>query len=356
MRPVVALRVFLAVAALAALVTGLMGGLARLGLIEPIGTFADLHGALMASGFFGTLISLERAAADGRPAALVVPGVSAVGAVLLWLDRPADAGLMFLVAGLGLTALTARAAVALPRLFTILMTVGAALWPIGTAYWLAGRTLPEVGYVWLGFLIVTVAAERIELSRLTRPTLAAEATLIAIVAAFAAALALGEPWNGHVLLSLSLAALALWLLGQDIAVRTLRTVGFPRFAAVLLLTGYGWLAVAAAIFAFLTPGVATFGHDAAIHAIAVGFVLSMVFAHAPIILPAIVGLDVRYSPWLYGPAALLQLATVLRVTGDGLENTEMTAHAACLSVVSLVLYVGLLMATRFVRCRKPATA
>ena len=48
------------------------------------------------------------------------------------------------VAGLGLTLLTGLAAFKLPKLFTLLMTVAAALWPLGTAFWMTGRTLAEV--------------------------------------------------------------------------------------------------------------------------------------------------------------------------------------------------------------------
>lgn len=79
------LRIALAVTAAASLVAGLTGGLARLGVVAPVGDTADMHGAIMASGFFGTLISLERAVADGRLAALLVPALSAAGAVLLLL-------------------------------------------------------------------------------------------------------------------------------------------------------------------------------------------------------------------------------------------------------------------------------
>src|SRR6266508_1450532 len=59
--------VLLAVGA-AALLIGLWTGLARLGVSLPGGMpqIAELHGALMICGFFGTLISLERAVALGH--------------------------------------------------------------------------------------------------------------------------------------------------------------------------------------------------------------------------------------------------------------------------------------------------
>lgn len=349
-------RIALAVSAAASLVAGLTGGLARLGVIAPVGDVADMHGAIMASGFFGTLISLERAVADGRLTALLVPALSAGGAVLLLCGYAEATAPLFLLAGIGLTALTALATWKLPTLFTGLMTAAAALWPLGTVFWMSGKTLAEVGYVWLGFLILTVVAERIELSRLLRPTLAARGLLVFLVALFALALGLGQPWNGSALLSLSLAGIALWLLKEDIALRTVRTHGFARFSALLLICGYGWLIVAAASLSLLPPGEALYGHDAAIHAIAVGFILSMVFAHAPIILPAVTGAPVRYVPVLYVPAILLQVAIGLRITFDALEATGRLHCPAWLTIAAIVIYVALLLGTMAVRPRTAASA
>ena len=349
------LRIALAVTAAASLVAGLTGGLARLGVVAPVGDTADMHGAIMASGFFGTLISLERAVADGRLAALLVPALSAAGAVLLLLGYAEATAPLFLLAGLGLTLLTGLAAWKLPTLFTGLMTAGAVLWPIGTLYWMSGRTLPEVGYVWLGFLIVTVVAERIELSRLLKPTLAARGLLVVLVALFALALGLGQPWEGSTLLSLALAGMALWLLREDIALRTVRTRGFARFSALMLICGYIWLIIAAVSLSLLPPGETIYGHDAAIHAIAVGFILSMVFAHAPIILPAVTGAPVRYVPILYLPAALLQIAIGLRIVFDAMEATERLYCPAWLTIAAIVTYVAMLLGTMAVRA-KPTTA
>ncbi len=351
------LRIALAVTAAASLVAGLAGGLARLGVVAPVGDTADMHGAIMASGFFGTLISLERAVADGRLAALLVPAVSAAGAILLLCGYAEATVPLFLLAGIGLTMLTGLATWKLPTLFTGLMTAAAALWPLGTLFWLSGRTLPEVGYVWLGFLILTVVAERIELSRLLKPTLAARGLLVVFVALFVLALGLGQPWQGgSALLSVALAGIALWLLREDIALRTVRTRGFARFSAILLICGYGWLIVAAASLVLLPPGETVYGHDAAIHAIAVGFILSMVFAHAPIILPAVTGASVRYVPVLYLPAALLQVAIGLRIAFDAMEATDKLHCPAWLTIAAIVAYVALLLGTMAVRPKTAAVA
>lgn len=345
MTPARIARVGLALAAGAALVAGFSGGLARLGLVPVAATAAEHHGALMVCGFFGTLIALERAAAYGAAWALAVPGLAAAGSFLLGLGMVPQAAAAFLAAGIGLLVLTGASAWKRPALFMVVMTLGAALWPIGTCWWLSGRPVAEASWAWLGFLILTITAERIELSRLAAPGMVGKGTLVVILAVFVAAVLTGQPWTGSSVLAGSLVALALWLLANDVAVRTVRTRGLPRFAATCLLLGYGWLIVAAATLALLPPSDTAFGHDAAVHAVGIGFVLSMVFAHAPIILPAVVGVRVRYAPALYVPVAVLQAAVAARILGDVTEAGALVAAGAWLTVASLVVYVALLAAT-----------
>jgi len=45
-------------------------------------------------------------------------------------------------------------------------------------------------------------------------------------------------------------------------------------------------------------------------------VLAMIFGHAPIVFPAVLGLPIRYSPWLYSHLILLHLTLLLRISGD----------------------------------------
>jgi hypothetical protein len=52
------------------------------------------------------------------------------------------------------------------------------------------------------------------------------------------------------------------------------------------------------------------------HAVFVGFVLSMVFAHAPLIFPAVLGLPLTYRPAFYLHVGILHLSLMVRVVGD----------------------------------------
>jgi hypothetical protein len=53
-----------------------------------------------------------------------------------------------------------------------------------------------------------------------------------------------------------------------------------------------------------------------VHAVFLGFTVSMIFAHAPVILPAVLHRPLPYHPAMYVPAILLHAALLLRVAGD----------------------------------------
>jgi hypothetical protein len=112
-------------------------------------------------------------------------------------------------------------------------------------------------------------------------------------------------------------ALACWLLQYDMARRTVWQTGVTRFIAICLLSGYVWLGVGGVLtwrFAGIMAGPY---YDAMLHTVFVGFVFAMIFGHAPIILPAILGRTTSpYQPALYVPLLLLHASLLLRVVGD----------------------------------------
>ena len=145
---------------------------------------------------------------------------------------------------------------------------------------------------------------------------------------------------GTVALGTALAGLALWLMRQDVARRTVKTSGLPRFIAVCLLSGYVWLAIGAStilVLGGLAP--AGPGYDAALHAVLLGFVFSMVFGHAPIILPAVLRVAVPYSPYFYAPLALLHASLVIRLTGDWMALPQWRAWGGALNGFALLAFV-----------------
>ena len=139
---------------------------------------------------------------------------------------------------------------------------------------------------------------------------------------------------------LAMLALAAWLLRYDIAWLTIHRPGLPRFVAICLLAGYGWLIVGGAL--ALANGMLWAGptYDALLHAILVGFVFSMIFGHAPIIFPAILGLRIGFHPVAYLPLALLQVSVVMRVVGDLAPDAQLRMTGGLLGAIAIALYAA----------------
>lgn len=315
------LRLPLAALGMLALLAGLWAGLIRIGWpLPPMQPALPLaHGPLMVSGFLGTLIGLERAVALGRPGAYAVPLMSGLGGLALLVGIPAPAAPLLMTLGsAGLAAIFVSAFTRHPVLFTGVMGGGALAWLAGNGLWLAG--VPIYGTVaWFGgFLVLTIVGERLELSRLARPAPMSRAGFMIAVSVYVAGilLTLRDPQTGARLEGLGMLGLALWLLRFDIARYTVRQPGVARFIAVSLLSGYIWLGIAGGLWVLCDGSVAGPFYDAMLHALFLGFVFAMIFAHAPIILPAVLGRPVPYRVDFYGPPALLNLSLIVRLGGD----------------------------------------
>ncbi len=131
-----------------ALVTGLHGGLQRLGW-EPPGAYdlSFVHGPLMVAGFFGTLISLERAVALQSLWTYAAPLAAGLGALSLLAGlAPATGAALFVLGAIGLLAGSVVVVVRQPSLHAGTMAAGAGCWLIGALVWLgASEPLPTGG-------------------------------------------------------------------------------------------------------------------------------------------------------------------------------------------------------------------
>jgi hypothetical protein len=338
-----------------ALFVGTGAGLARFAWPMPdvAAGAAAWHGPLMICGFFGVVISLERAVALGRGWAYAAPLFAGLGTAALLHGGMAWAPLGYLAGSIVLLVATLAVLRRQREGFVVVLAAAAACWTVGTALWAGGAAVHEVVAWWLAFLVLTIAGERLELSRFMPPSPLALRTFTGIVAvlgfALLPSLAPGHPaaaWGLHVF-GAALLALAGWLLRHDIARRTVRQRALTRYIAVCLLSGYGWLALGAAIVALsgLQPGTASY--DAALHALLLGFVFSMVFGHAPIIFPAVLRVTLPYHPVFYAPLALLQASLALRLAGDAVGALVVTRLGALGSALALLAFV-VVMATAVV--------
>ncbi|AIO67161.1 hypothetical protein [Burkholderia oklahomensis] len=337
----------------ALLACGVLTGLARLGAAVPAHAASKLawHGVLMIPVFFGAVIGIERAVALGERRAYLVPAAAVAAGIALLAGAPPALSATLLV-GAASVALVVGAAMLRRQsaLFLWVLAASVACWWAGNVVWLlTGDPFSAVPW-WLAFVILTIAAERLELTRV-RPLPRSASALFCGIASLLPAAATLAPWQPLPALRLFGAGellLALWLIRYDIARRTVRERGLTRFIAVCLLSGYGWLAVSGALGldGALAPGHPA--HDAALHALTLGFVFSMILGHTPIIVPAIARLRVAYRPFFYAPLALLHAAVALRVAGGLLDaftlrraGGEAAAVAIASFAVTLAIGIGL---------------
>ena len=227
-------------------------------------------------------------------------------------------------------------------LFVATMTIGALAWACGNALWFGGAPIYRVVFWWLAFLVLTIAGERLELNRVLRPTRLVRGTFIVAMATMLAGVVAARWWPapGVRVLGAGLVALTVWLARYDVARRTVHQKGLTRFMAVSLLGGYVWLGVGGVI--AVSTGMAMPGvvYDAMLHAVFVGFVLSMVFAHAPLIFPAVLGLPLTYRPALYLHVGVLHLSLMVRVVGDLVEELgRWRSWGGLLNAFALLLFV-----------------
>lgn len=320
------------------LAAGVAGGLVRAGVpVRVLPEAVGGHAFLMLCAFLGTVIALERAVALRHPAALAGPLASALAGGALLMGLPATAKALALAAALGFCGVNALLLRRQPAAHTLLLGVAALAWAGGCLLHALGQGNGAVVPLWLAFLVITIAAERLEMTRLMRRRPGARPVLAAVLCALLAGALLSgvDPVRGGLLYGAALTALAAWLGVFDIARRTVRAAGLSRYMAVCLLSAYAWLVVAGVAWAATALGWPA--RDAALHALSLGFVMSMVFGHAPVILPALARVKLAFGPVFYLPLLLLHGSLALRLVG-GARAPGLTALGAAGNALALVAF------------------
>jgi hypothetical protein len=354
------LGVLLVACVAVSLVAGVTGGLLRVGVVVPgstgeewAGRAAVWHAALMICGFMGTVISIERAVAARHPAAWIAPLACGTGALALLSGMQA--------AGAWLLAAAAAVFVAVNVLLfgrqraphTGLLLASAVCWLAGSLWFAAGGGAHAVLPWWFAFLVITIAAERLEMTRLMRRRPGAQPALYAILALLAvgAGVSALSPDIGGLVFGFALLALAAWLFAFDIARRTVRAEGLPRYMAVCLLTGYAWLAIGG--LAWMATAAGLPARDAALHALGLGFLVSMMMGHAPVILPAVARVKLRFGAFFYVPLAALHGSLALRLFA-GYAGGPARAEGALSNALALALFAATAVGAAFAWRRQEA--
>ena len=344
----------LLVPALLALLLAAWAGLARMGWALPPVSVAE-HGPLMISGFLGTLIALERAVALAAAFkrgwwAYAAPLLSAAGTAALVVGAPRVLGVGLITLGsLGLVVIFLALVRRQPALFAVTMALGAACWLIGNLLWLSGLPIYRLVEWWIAFLVLTIAGERLELSRILRHSRTSQTLFVSILVVYGGGLLFTtfQIVFGTLLIGVILIALSLWLFRYDIARRTVRQTGLTRYIAVCLLAGYGWMLIGGVLRISFGTQIAGLAYDAELHSVLIGFVFSMILGHAPIILPAVLRVNLPYHPSFYLPLALLHSSLILRIGGDLSAAFTLRQWGGLLNVIAILLFLGITIATLY---------
>lgn len=342
------------------LLAGMWGGLLRMGWPWPeIGTGAVTnHGALMIGGFLGTVISLERSVALGRLWTYGAPIFAALGGISLLVGLPPVAGQwLMLIGSLFLVAVFASIIFRQPTMFIFTMSLGAIAWAVGNALWLWGRPVPYLVPWWIAFLVLTIIGERLELSRFLPALRGRHSGFAVVVGLYILGLILSIWWLGlgWFISGLAMPLMAVWLLIHDLARRTILQKGLARFVAFCLLTGYFWMAVSGLLAVFyvlilpmiqgtaagwlVTAPVVGLHYDSILHAVLLGFVFGMIFGHAPIIFPAVLNMQMDYSPRFYLHILMLESAVAWRIIADVGGWWGGREWAGLLAALAIVLFL-----------------
>lgn len=337
---------FLALAILT-LLAALWAGLMRLGWQLPALTpsLALMHGPLMISGFLGTLITLERAVALKQKWMYLPPLLAGLGGLLTFLIRTLPLGpILLTLASFGGVAILIEITRREFALHTVTMLLGALTWFTGNLLWLFGWQIFQVVLFWQGFLVLTIAGERLELSRVLRPSRQQQFLFggIILILLVGTIISLFNMQPGTRASSLALILIALWSIRNDIAWRNLKhKLPLTRYVAWCLALGFIWLGIGGGLSLVFGAQVAGPRYDAMLHTVFIGFVISMIFGHAPIIFPAILGVPIYFQPMFYVHLVLLHVSLVMRVIADFTHLHTLRMWGGLLNEVAFLLFIGM---------------
>lgn len=298
---------------LISLILGIWTGWQRIGWDLPLANYSGVHGSFMVGSFLGTLICLERTVTYRNKKFLLLPFVCSLSFLFFMIQQPKISYWILLLSGIGLGYIYFKLYLQFNEIYLLIMLCGALCWSIGNGILIKTSFYPQAVTWWIAFLFFTITAERIELSRYLQLSVTRKVILLILLAVFIIGIFVPFHDIGGYIIAFSFIGTSVWLLVNDMASRSIIKEGQHRYSGILLLTGYVWLAVSGFFMAYGSYWGLLY--DPTLHTFFLGFVFSMIFAHAPIILPGVLGLPIKpFNKYLYFWFYLLQISLIMRMT------------------------------------------
>jgi hypothetical protein len=332
------------------LTVGLIAGLIRIGWDFSISNAVPHHGAIMIGGFLGTLISLEKIIPLKKAYFYIIPLTSALAVLMFVLGEARPGFILLLIASVGLTFVFLIYFMRNPGAIYGMMFAGAIAWVIGNAMLMKTNFYPAAVPWWMAFALLVILSERVELMKFLPVSKTAKLIFYSLLALFVAGCVLSFHGPGRLIASISIAAIAIWLLRCDVVAVSIRKNGLTKFVATTLLAGYFFLLLTGLLMFIFTSE--AFSYDLIIHSFFIGFVFCMIFAHGPIILPGVLGLSIKpYSKVLYFWLAVLLLSLIMRIVGNVSLAHSIRKYSGMITAISVTGYFSsvVYLLSRFVR-------
>ncbi|MEX2548713.1 MAG: hypothetical protein WD638_00695 [Nitriliruptoraceae bacterium] len=343
-----------------ALVLGMYTGLARGG-IEHRFVAADLHAVLMVFGFLGTLFALHRALEVDGGWAYLAPASSAAAVLALPFVRPVG-DVLLVTAGGVLVATYLPGGGARRPAADLLGLLGALAWLVAAAHWLLGSGPVAITPLTAVFLVLTLLRMQARRDESRGRRLVLGGTVLAPATVLAAGAVMVPAWraSGLVLAGLGLVALAV---GSAPAARQ-RLAGTrdreERFASRCAALATGWLAASGLLWIATGAGVSgVLLHDAVVHSLFLGSVLTQVMGLTPGFLRVLLGLPVVFARSAQFPVVLLQSSVLVRIGADLVGSPswrEIALHGNVTALLLFLVLTGLGVRRAARAARRPAIA
>jgi len=322
-----------------AMIVGIYCGIIRIGQPLPSGPYLPVahHGVLMAGSFLGTLICLERVATFPDKKAWIFVIFMALSLPLFIANQGRYGVLCLLTGSAGYCWITISNYRKYRLKGDLIMAIGATFQLMAYAVFLFSFSYPRAFAAWMLFLVLTITGERLNLTRFLPVSKKAFYEIyfwigLLLVSSFLYHL------GSKVVVGASMIGLASWLLRHDLIRVNLKREGHYRFLGLALLLAYLWLAVTG-VLSMLEMG-NPYLYDAVLHSFFVGFVLSMILAHAPIIFPGLLNINTTpFHPVLYLWLAGLHIGLIIRIYGDMTENFELRKLGGIYNGVFFLVYL-----------------
>jgi hypothetical protein len=329
-QPIILLAIF-------CLLSGFWSGLNRIGWDIKTLPITPHHGAIMVGGFLGTLISLEKIIPLKRKGLYLIPALNALSIVFFLWNHPVLAVYMLIASSAALTGVFLYYFRTQQTVIYVLMLLGALCWLTGNVLLLTRFFYPLAFPWWAAFALFIITAERLELMKFLPVSRFDKKVIVSLLFVFLVGVLFSFHGTGNLISGLALIGISLWLMKHDIIAINIRKTGTAKFAAVSLLSGYIALLMTGIFFFALSDQWLTY--DALVHSFFVGFVFSMIFAHGPMLLPAVLGISSSpSSKILYLWLATLQVSWIIRVFADVSVEMDVRKGSGLLSVISVVGY------------------